>query len=290
MILKVYVKTKYDNTLKMEIPHSPNIAIAMYGFREMGAELVPYHEISDIYSIVKREDIVLDYIDQCKTIFNKFNIAPNIPNYPEELKNFLGRKIWEDTIDNISADESKWSAGWFIKPKREKAFTGKIISSIHDLVGCGNSTENYEVLCSEPLDIRSEWRCFILHDEIIDIRPYGLLMDNTKKETPSWYYHYDTCKVKKMLEAFKTIPNRPAACSMDIAVVIKHTNQKVSKFNDNGELEQIGNRDIKEEQTVLIEFNDCYALGNYGLPSIYYAKMISARWSQLLGVKDNFNF
>lgn len=29
---KVYLKTKFDNEMKIEIPHSVNIANAMYGF------------------------------------------------------------------------------------------------------------------------------------------------------------------------------------------------------------------------------------------------------------------
>jgi hypothetical protein len=51
---KVYLKTKYDNGMKMEIPHSYNMANAMYGFREMGADIVPYHLIDDIYDEVQR--------------------------------------------------------------------------------------------------------------------------------------------------------------------------------------------------------------------------------------------
>ena len=45
---KVYLKTKYDNEMKMEIPHNHNFASAMFGFREMAAEIVPYHLIDDI--------------------------------------------------------------------------------------------------------------------------------------------------------------------------------------------------------------------------------------------------
>ena len=44
----IWVKTKYDGGMKMDIPHSVNIGQAMYGFREMGATLVPYHSIDDI--------------------------------------------------------------------------------------------------------------------------------------------------------------------------------------------------------------------------------------------------
>lgn len=71
---KVYLKTKFDNEMKIEIPHSVNIANAMYGFRELGAEIIPYHKIDEIYDRVNREDIVLDYIDQGNSIFSKFDI------------------------------------------------------------------------------------------------------------------------------------------------------------------------------------------------------------------------
>ena len=89
----IWLKTKYDTEIDMEIPHSQNFANAMYGFMEMGARIERYHKLQDIYDRVKREDIVLDYIDQCNTVFNKFGVSPYIPDYPEVLSEFLGRKI-----------------------------------------------------------------------------------------------------------------------------------------------------------------------------------------------------
>lgn len=259
---KVYLKTKFDNEMKIEIPHSVNIANAMYGFRELGAEIIPYHKIDEIYDRVNREDIVLDYIDQCNSIFSKFDIEPSIPDYPKVMDKFLGRKVWKDTINSISRSEEKWSAGYFVKPIRSKAFTGKIISSISDLVGCGNYSEDYDVLVSEPLDICAEWRCFIIYDEIVDVRPYGLLLYRSRK---SYRYHYDFKVLDSMMEAFISREERPTACSLDICVT-------------------------KDGQTLLVEINDAYSLGCYGLASVFYAKLISARWSQLLGVKDEYHF
>ena len=259
---RVYLKTKFDNEMKMEIPHSVNIANAMYGFRDMGAEIIPYHNIDEIYDRVNREDIVLDYIGQCNSIFSKFGVEPSIPDYPKVMDKFLGRKVWKDTINSISRSEEKWSAGYFVKPIRSKAFTGKIISSISDLVGCGNYSEDYDVLVSEPLDICTEWRCFIIYDEIVDVRPYGLLLDRSRK---SYRYHYDFKVLDSMMEAFISWEERPMACSLDICVT-------------------------KDGQTLLVEINDAYSLGCYGLASVFYAKLISARWSQLLGVKDEYHF
>ena len=68
---RVWLKTKYDFGMKIDIPHSINLANAMYGFRELGAEIVPYHSLDEIYDQVDRKDIVLDYVEQCNTIFNK---------------------------------------------------------------------------------------------------------------------------------------------------------------------------------------------------------------------------
>ena len=69
---RVWLKTRFDSGMKMEIPHSHNMSNAMYGFRELGAEIIPYHKIDEIYDQVSEEDIVLDYIDQCNKIFKKF--------------------------------------------------------------------------------------------------------------------------------------------------------------------------------------------------------------------------
>ena len=259
---RIWLKTRFDSGMNMEIPHNYNFANAMYGFRELGAEIVPYHTIDEIYDKVDREDIVLDYIDQCNVIFRKFGVEPHIPDYPESMKVFLGRKIWKDTIDSIASNEEKWSAGYFVKPVRSKAFTGKIISSIADLVGCGNCSDNYDVIVSEPLDILAEWRGFITYDKLIDLRPYGMLIDRTRQ---SYLYHYDSDIIQRMMDAFCEWKGRPAACSMDICYT-------------------------KDGRTLLVEFNDAYSLGNYGLPSIAYAKMISARWSQLLGREDEYHF
>lgn len=56
--------------------------------------------------------MVLDYILQCNIISNKFGVEPHIADSPECLKKYLGRKVWFDIINNISTDETKWSAGY----------------------------------------------------------------------------------------------------------------------------------------------------------------------------------
>lgn len=250
--MKVWAKIKKTND-GYTLFHSPNIAQAVYGFRELGCEIVPYETIDEIYDWVTKDDIVLDYIEQVQTIFKKFDANYEMPNYPDVLKDFLGRNIWTDTINSINNNPDKW--GVFVKPVKEKVFTGKVIKSPADLIGCGSCYENYEVLCSDVLDIKAEWRGFYYYDKLIDLRPYK----------GDYHYQYDPKVVEQIIEKFNSWEDRPTACSIDIGVT-------------------------SDGKTVLIECNDCYALGCYGLYHLQYAKLISARWAQILDRPDDFWF
>lgn len=43
-------------------------------------------------------------------------------------------------------------------------------------------------------------------------------------------------------------------------------------------------------ETLLIEVNDGYAFGCYGLLNIYYSKLLSARWAELTDTRDECDF
>ena len=136
--MKVFYRTKKTPEGNI-IPYSVNIANALDGALQLGLECIPYFKVDEIIEQYSLGDITLDGIDQVQYCLDKFGIIPQEFNYPEILKPYLGRKIWKDTINSISSNEEKWSAGNFVKPIKEKVFTGKIISSIKDLIGCGSS-------------------------------------------------------------------------------------------------------------------------------------------------------
>ena len=190
--------------------HSQNISQAVYGFREMGAEIVRYQKISDIYESVTKEDIVLDYITQVEMILKKFGVVPACEDYPVELRKFMGRNVRKDTINSINTHPEKW--GVFVKPVKSKAFTGHVIRSSKDLIGCGSCYENYEVLCCDVIAPKMEWRGFIIYDELVDIRPYR----------GDYHYHFDAEVVDQIVEAFRTIRERPMGGSLDFAVIEKN--------------------------------------------------------------------
>lgn len=43
----------------------------------------------------------------------------------------------------------------------------------------------------------------------------------------------------------------------------------------------------EDGRTLLVEVNDGFALGNYGVRLFEYTAMIEARWRQLMGLSDN---
>ena len=261
--MKVFYRIKKNGAYN--IPYSYNIANALDGALQLGLECIPYYRVDEIIDEYELGDLVLDGIDQVQYCLNKFNIKPPEFNYPEIMTPYLGRKIWTDTINSIASDEKNWSAGNFVKPIKEKAFTGKIISSIKDLIGCGSCYENYNVFVSEPLDIVYECRGFVYYDELKDLRPY--------KGNYKYMKYMDTNLISKAMEDWKQWDDRLNSCSLDWGITrVTDKNNKVSY------------------KTILIEGNLPYALGCYGYFSLYYIKLISAYIAQISGIKDELHF
>lgn len=259
--MRVFYRTKTTPDGHI-IPYNYNIANALEGALECGLETRPYKIVSEIYDDYNLGDIVLDGIDQVQMCLKKFNIVPKETNYPEVLNKYMGRKVWKDTINNINTHPELW--GNFVKPIKEKAFTGRVINSAKDLIGCGSCYENYEVLVSEPVDFIYECRGFVYYDELIDLRPY--------KGSPYMMNLIDTNVISNAMKDWKKWKERPNACSLDFGVISKTIGEK------------------EELKTVLIEMNLPYALGCYGLYSNSYIKLISAYISQISGVPDELDF
>ncbi len=110
-----------------------------------------------------------------------------------------------------------------------------------------------DVWCSEPINIVAEWRCFVRYGRILDIRPY---------KGDYYNYHYDFRVIENCISDYKTAP---AGYAVDFGVT-------------------------DDDRTILIEVNDGYALGSYGLLYYDYAKLHSARWAELTGTKDFYDF
>lgn len=193
------------------------------------------------------EDMMVATIPTIRDALMLMGITPPQElEYPDELSSLYGRRIWEDNLDRYANDPDSWNT--FIKPKEGKKFDGRVVSSFKDLIACGSQLESVPIWVSDAVNIVAEWRCFVRYNTIVDARPYK----------GDWRSQFDHSVPERALALLK---NKPAAFSIDIGVTA------------NG-------------QTIVIELNDGYSLGNYGLSSTEYAKLLSARWYELVGKPD----
>lgn len=231
---------------------SVNFAVAAEGFREMGWELIGYQKVEAILPQLSREDVVVDFGDESREALKHLGIDPPfVPTYPEALRRFLGRKIWTSTVDRIASSPELWPV--FVKPRDDsKKFTGVLIRGTGDLIGCGDPSYDTPVWCSQPVTLLREWRCFVRYGKILDVRPYK----------GNWRSHFEPRVIEEAVESWR---EKPRGCALDFGV-------------------------DEQDHTVLVEVNDGFSLGAYGLPPLLYARLLSARWTELTGARDFGDF
>ncbi len=138
----------------------------------------------------------------------------------------------------------------FIKPMEIKLFTGLVLDGM--VYTCLKGLpEDTLVLAYEPFKekIRSEWRVYVQNDEIVDLRHYS----GNLFAFPAYSYIYNIIKNNKRSEPF------PSAYTIDIGV-------------------------LQSDKNVVIEFNDMWAIGNYGVPNDIYLRLLQERYFEI--VKD----
>lgn len=242
--MKVYIQAGRDG-----LPRNYNMYNAYQGFREMGLETVFFHTPEELQTS-ELQDIVVGYVAPVRSRLQDFGIPTPDMDYPKELRRYMGRRIWHSKINTVASHPEDWPV--FVKPVEDKKFTGIVVRSPADLIGCGSCYDNADVICSEVINIETEWRVFVRYGKILDVRSYR----------GDWKKTYYPSVIESAVQDFASAP---AGYAVDFGVT------------DTGE-------------TVLIEVNDGYSLACYGLFYIDYAKLLSARWAELTGTEDACGF
>lgn len=180
---------------------------------------------------------------------------PPPPDYPECLRYLLHRKVWTSTLGEINANiEAEPEKTIFIKPAEDtKAFSGLIVSV--DWMGylLDQFSPSLSVLCSELVEMISEYRVYVVDGSIRRICHYKGPTD----------IPLDIAVVESAVQTlFGSEEGKElTGCGMDFAVM---------KF---GEVFKTG----------LVEVNDGYSLGAYeGISGKDYTDMLIARWAKLV--------
>lgn len=223
------------------------VYICVNPLQERGFEIIGFDDFKnplEDYRITKN-DIVIGSVESCITGFKAMGIEPpKYLGYPEELKFGLAREITVKTKQELYGLEFPF----FIKPKDGvKTFTGEVVLYKEDIDRIlGQLPDDYEVYyCSRVIDdIQAEYRCFIHKGEIKGIQHY--LGDVT-------IFPYVNL-IKELISEYKTAP---VAYTLDIAI-------RDEGFN------------------FLLEVNDFWAVGSYGLNGTIYTRCYVDRWFEII--------
>lgn len=222
-----------------------NCFVSAKGFDMMGYEIIGFEMDSLESCPITENDIVHGGIKTVRRSFDLLGIKqPEIHHPQYHLPSFCNRNFVETTLGEIRNLYNDYP--FFIKPFNDhKLFTGFVVNNnFLDLWKIKHLSDDIKVVKSEYLKFISEYRCFILKKEMIGWKNYT----GDFKILPNF----------NIIEtAIKEYKEQPIAYSIDFAVT-------------------------ETNQTVLIEINDAFSLGSYGLNPIFYCKMIKARWEEIM--------
>ena len=235
--------------------------VAAEGFRLLGYEVL-WADMVFLRAVQPDKDmIVVGSLEATHLWLQRCGVpVPDNIDYPPALSPWLNRSIERSTLGAIrkAVQLSEFQNdlpghGWrrFVKPADDgiKAFPGHVVSAFRQLIRSAGLPDDMPVWVSSPVNFLSEYRCFVQHDKVLSCRPY--------RGDPLAFP--DGEAIQQMVEAFA--PKAPNAYCLDVGVIEDH----------------------RGLHTTLVEVNDAYAAGDYGLDPILYARFLEARWCELTG-------
>jgi hypothetical protein len=175
--------------------------------------------------------------------------VPGPLNLPRPLLSFAGRQIWETTLGAVRREVNAGQAvPTFIKPLAEtKSFPGCVIDGGPELRRLQHLDDELPLQAAEVVPFVAEWRFFVSRATVVGLALY-------KGE---WSVVPDSATVRQAVAAYSAAP---VAYSLDFGVTV-------------------------DGRTLLVEANDAFALGAYGLDAAVYATMLEDRWLELVGAE-----
>lgn len=169
--------------------------------------------------------------------------------YPECLRKFLHRQVrFERSLKTVLA-EIESGKTLFVKPaKGWKRFTGFVCDNPFDY-RFRNASKNDPVWVSEPVVFKSEWRVYVANWANLAICPSPTNEKYAEQPDPEVI---DEC-IDILYESGIDIDG----FAIDFGV-------------------------LSTGETALVELNDGFSVGAYGIPAPCYYELVSSRWSQLI--------
>lgn len=221
--------------------------VAFMGCEELQIPIQKF-DYSDIGELdIKKNTIVFGGVTAVRHALTILGINPPAPiDIPKELEYYTKRKIEINTIKHFS---EKGTFPLFVKPMKPKLFTGMVVSCKEELeyLACLDiAGDESELITSSVVNFISEYRVFVIDKKIVDCRRYS----GDFRVFPNMEF---------IEETINNYSSQPIAYAIDFGIT------------DRGE-------------TMLIEVNDGYSIGSYGLNHRDYVNLCTLRWNQIVGL------
>jgi hypothetical protein len=199
---------------------------------------------------LRSDVLVAGHIPVVISALRQLGVEPPVPNdYPDCLRPWLRRRMWTTTVRDVVAKlQDGVAAPFFAKPLgRHKRFRGHVFQSWDDLRVLGGASDHTQVRCSEVVEWKTEYRVYVVRGRIVGVGHY---MGDA-------HLDIDRAQVEEAVAQFEASGQASAGYGIDFGV-------------------------LSSGETALIEVNDGYSLGSYGLDDDLYTELIVARWCQLM--------
>lgn len=244
----------------LQCPINLPIASAMFGLQRLGieCEFFTWAQLKHgKLDHLKPTTIVLGGVEAVLLALQKLGkpVPPPL-DYPQSLRSFLGRTVTQMSL--AAAMEEPLPV--FIKSVGHKVLDGVLYVSDaqrrNHLGQRAYETPKLRVWVSPKVDLQAEARVFVHKGKIIGIHPY---------ENATGWSQLPPAFPKIMLavEAYQKSGEAPSAYTLDFGIAYTGTE---------GRLEPL-----------LVEVNDGFAFGPYGLPQRLHVDMLLSRWAELMG-------
>lgn len=232
---------RHEENLINEYATQRKIPVVTYTKKQINRRTLP---ISD-------KTVVVGDVKCVEGALNQLGVDIPKPNpYPECLKEFLHRRVWEMTLAELESNlRDGLESPIFAKPKEFlKRFTGRVFVSEIDLYHVHGISRRMNLLCSDVVNWISEYRVYVVNGQI---------------------KHIGYCVGEKDFD-------------LDYAAIERAVNLLCSS-NDSYAGFCIDFGLLSTGETALIELNDGYSIGAYdGISADDFGELTFARWFELV--------
>jgi hypothetical protein len=244
----IYIQSDTDRTL----PHHFDAACAMYGAIDsaMKYRLTPFEEVAEgNWDSLIRTNLFVGSVEFMREVFKRIGLDDvRLPMNSDR----------EHEIITLGEAHERVAKGEkiFIKPIEIKLFTGLVLDGMI-YASLANLPQDTKVMAYKPFDkkILSEWRIYVHNKKIVDARNYS--------------GDFMIIPIKSWLDKkITSLDNFPCAYTIDVGLLESNG----FDFEDS----------TYNVEPILIEFNDLWALGNYGMPNDLYLQLLQDRYFEIV--------